>query len=511
MSDPGKKLDDSFRDKLEDFEIAPPERVWSGIANKLDREDMNNNKRRLAWLWRFSILSLIVSFIAVGIVVINNKAADNTIASNTNTAPGTGADNTNDNTTAKDNSVTGTPGNTANTDGKNVATLPSAGNNTGADNGSPVQSTAGTSKHINTKSKVSATSSYTASTSSSGNKTATGSNTGNTQQGTTGNSSADRDGSSTASTTNKSTENTSALSSSASQEPDGAERITLDPNAVTLLLSERDIVAGLTPLPPYDPATGNKPCPRWSIGVHYLHATTYRKATDNKFIQAYNPNNYHPWQQTAAHFDSVETKSKGYSKGFDIGYNVLPRLTLRAGFDVSKYEWQSKMAEAIVHTDPEAIFLVNTSSSYYYSDTLGEHGTSQYGFFITAPGIIRIMDTVTLVHRYDYRSVPVSLSYRFTRPCSKFGVSVNAGVAASFLKEYTLTQDGRGMKPEMSFTRSRSWEMMGGVSLSYTFFRHLSFEVQPVYRKFIKPVNKFTPVKLYPYMWGVQGGVSLKF
>ena len=247
------------------------------------------------------------------------------------------------------------------------------------------------------------------------------------------------------------------------------------------------------------------------VGAYYVYGITYRTLKDN------DPGNITPYpyssmdqsKLTKSYFDSIESKSKGYAQGWSLGYRA-GRLTLTAAIEQSKHEWKTSMASGLFDSVGEPSFIVPTAMSYYSTDSLGGYYAPEYQMSLTTQNI-QVEDTVMMVHSFKHLTIPLTLSYSFTRPCSKVGVAVTGGIAASFLKSYTLTQDGTRKAPEEHYVRTRNYQLVAGASVSYSPVRWLSVELQPTYRRFIQPVNRLQSVQTYPYMLGAQGVLYFRF
>jgi hypothetical protein len=506
MINPEKHLDEHFHDKLENLEINPPDRVWAGIANNLERAAMGKEKRRLAWLWWFSAISLVVSLATFASIFLR----EDTKLAESKTVESHGAQPSSDISTGASGNMNGTVNNDHSS---NTSTGTGSENTVSNTSSAYTSSTNGTASP---KQKVTVTNNNTTDASAS---TQNKQIAANNESG------------------NKSKKEKSFIHRTPVRHVDlvKQEAETVQPEkqykilathkeeetAITPLMSfltveQRELASAFQPLDNTE-IPGRTVCPKWKVGINYTYAwSTFRDLKDSKdSIGYYNGSNAYleKYRLTAAHFDSIECRKKGFTQGIALGYRVLPHFSIKTGLDHSQYQWEAKIADAVLVKDPNGdnTFAVTTCTSTYNTDSLnGQAANDIYSItgFNPSP---QSPDTVLIQHKFNYISIPLTVSYDVFRPCSKFGLSLNAGVAASFLKSYTVTHNGMEEDFDRHFMKSRSMELVAGAAVSYDPIRHLSIEIQPVYRRFIQPVNKYQTVRTYPYMWGLQGGVYFKF
>lgn len=512
MSSPEKQMDEHFRDKLEDLEINPPDRVWTVISGSLDRNEMSRERKRLAWLWWFSIISLIVSVGTFAIIAFRDNAvvAEDRSANIAGTGDGRQNNNNDDtygsiNLESDQSNGEGQDNNTASNSSTASANTNSYPNSNATANGSAAVSLPTYSASGKTSVKSTQNISYTHSQQDHMQKV-------QNSQHTAGAIDIDKSDNAVGKTASDNN-SLQTLSSTFS-----AEEMLMESRKVILLPVEQqpmEIASVLRPLTD-SVVPGKSKCPKWKAGVNYTYAwTTFRVLKDAKDSTGYydGTNAYlERYRLAAAHFDSVETKKKGFSKGIALGYRVLPHFTIKTGVDVSYYQWDAHLADAVLTQDEHGnnTFAVTTSTSAYNTDTINDTAATDV-FTILSTNFSVSPDTVLIQHKFKYASVPVIISYDVFNPCSRFGLSLNAGVAASFLQSYTVIHNGEQEGYHKHYMRKSSMELIAGAAFSYNPIRNLSIEVQPVYRRFIQPVNKFQTVKTYPYMWGIQTGLYFKF
>jgi hypothetical protein len=514
MSNTENLPDEHFRNKLENLEITPSDRVWGGISSHLERSAITQSKRKVLWLWRLSMITLLVSLTATGYVIfgdhgqpepVKGPVADNAA----NTVNGAGDDagkaleRSGSSAGSKDISTSIQDQETSSASSSNAQVVPKHGQ----------------SSSLSSEIKGSSSSNMTSSSGEMNVSAFSGQNSTGTQK--------------KASETELYNEG-SKLPRNELRHADPPEVIKLvqsdEPQAdsyssaakmasfagVTLMSSrhlhvrQQELASAFEELE-YEQIPEGEVCPHWIVGINYTYGNTYRILKDNsdEYYERY-PNMFiDDHKLSKSYYDSIESRSTGYARGLAVGYR-LGRLTLKTGIEQSKYEWETAMARGAYQGGQEPSFVIPTAMSYYENDTLGENYAAEL-FIINSSAPPQFEDTVTLVHSFSYTSVPLRLSYSFTKPCSKVGVAVTGGAAASFLRSYTLTQDGSLQAPEEHYISKQSYQLIAGASVSYAPVRWFSIEVQPTYRRFIQPVNRQQTVKTYPYMLGVQGGLYFRF
>lgn len=501
MTDQGNNLDDHFREKLEDLEINPSERVWSGIASHLDQK-----RRRPLWVWWLNGIGVLIVAGALAAGAFNGSS-EKTLAENsakeipaekTQEIPAVHASNTTDEALA--NAQAERPGIDTGSKNKNVATstqnkaYAAAGANTG-DNVSP-----SSPAQINSSSQTRIT-----------RNTADRAGLADKASASTNNNDRSSQASSLASGPAQKTQATDPTAASAANE--AASAIPMIEAMLDEEQRQNDISSVITAVPSAAaPADQDECCPKWSIGINYAYGVTYRHLKEQKVNSSPFPDPlFPPGQFNKAHYDSIEFRGTGSSKGISVNYNLYPRVTISAGLDISRYSWATDKGEGVIVSPNDPKLLCVTSTGYFSTDTLGDISNApRMGIAVGRPAV-PVSDTVLLVQNFSYTSIPLSLSYSLTKPCAKFGVAVKAGAAMSFLKSHRIILDGETIVPEQVLIRKRALNLMAGVALSYSPLENLTIEMQPVYRRFVQPVNRFKSTTTYPYMLGVQGGMYFRF
>lgn len=503
MSNTENLPDEHFREKLENLEITPSNRVWAGISSHLERTT-TVRKRSTNWLWGLTTVTLVISLSAAAYVIFNDHTGK--------TAPSSPVAHTISNgSKASDDAVSGQHSSThiatSNTVDKQLADHSTASSSNTAVNTQQSYTISNPGSSSSRKRmEVSKPSSPTRI--KEGEKPAPGPEE------------YYNEGSKVKWNEVRHAEPGSRppVKTEKIPQPDpyASEKIAYRPQVFPVSIRQfrvepLKLASELKELE-YENIPEGKTCPHWMVGVNYTYGLTYRTLKDN----APGEFNRYPYEHvdknkiSKAYYDSIESRSTGYSQGLSIGYRA-GRYTLRTGIEQSKYQWEAHKAAGVLFTEDEPTIIVPTAMSYYSSDSLGDHYAFSAPPSISTVGPGQVEDTVTLIHKFNYTSIPLTLSYSFTRPCKKFGVAITTGVMASFLKSYTLTQDGQLQNPVGNYISKQSYQLVAGASVSYAPVQWLSIELQPTYRRFVQPVNRMQSVKNYPYMLGAQGALYFRF
>lgn len=510
MSNTENLPDKHFREKLENLEVPPSNRVWTGISSHLEHTAIAR-KRKTNWLWRLGAGALIVSLSAAAAYTIFNDHADQAVndrpvAQNTVLKPSASskAGAVSDRHSSAD--TVELPDNA----NSRVATasVPPASSNEGVGKENHHKENhyiVSTSKSPASKKKIRVTQSPSSSRTGEGHKSPP-------QKDEYYN-----EGSKVKRNEVRHVEPGSEPSITKKEEPQPdpygkiASRPQIFPVSTRQFRVEPLELASELKELEYEDIPEGQSCPHWTVGVNYLYGITYRKLENNDNAQM----TAHPFDSmdrdklTSSYFDTIENRNMGYVRGLSLGYRV-GRFTLRTGIEQSKYQWTANAARGMFSNGAESTFIIPTSMTFYSNDTLGDNYASDYEMTILTQ-TIEVEDTVKLVHTSKYTTVPFTLSYSFTRPCKKFGVAITGGIAASYYKSYTLTHDGYQQEPATFYIRSRNYQLIAGASVSYAPVHWLSIELQPTYRRFIQPVNRRQSVGTYPYIVGAQGALYFRF
>lgn len=507
-----KNLEHLFQEKLEHFEVAPPEELWNNIEAELKKD---KKKRRIIPIWwkLSGIAALLVVGFGILTTVTNNKNP-NEVINGTNTVVTKEKNNPNDNSAISSSensdgitkSKENTPSNTNSTTTQiaDVNSLEKEKNNTK------------TSKSYNGENSVSFTKQKTKnSVASYSNKTKKQFTKNQIGVNAVNNSEAVVEASHNNS--NQKEKNLSnSIEKKSSGEQNSQETLT-NPNSIQeekiAMKNSNDI----------DQTKGDIVKKSDSTAIATVEPNAMEELLKGKEKESTQKQKMNRWQVTPnlapVYFgsfangspldDMLNSNTKTYntnmSYGIGLNYAVSKKVKVRAGINVFNVDYdtygivfyQDENAKTMKNIDPTAQGSLIQIKPLTYVDTQLDRVVSE-----RFDGVLN--------QKMGYIEMPLEMSYKIVD--KKFGVELIGGFSTLYLNnnEVFLRTDGLNMKiGKANNLNNIHFSSNFGIGLNYKLFRNFDARIEPSFKYQINTFSSATEFK--PYIFGVYSGVSYRF
>jgi hypothetical protein len=204
-----------------------------------------------------------------------------------------------------------------------------------------------------------------------------------------------------------------------------------------------------------------------------------------------------------------EQQQLAYTYGANIGYDILPRLTIQTGVSYRAYRFYVNPTQVYAKAGDfgGATYPVVTSSGTVNMPYISGYTPWGYDTVATAKGsAVR-----------SYISVPLSLKYEFYDK-HKFGLYVTAGGAVNLLAHNYVTihcQNQWGEEDayvyDIEGTNKVNFSYKLGIGAEFTLGRKFSLYAEPSYSGAITPTAKGTPINTYSCYFDFAAGIGYHF
>lgn len=506
-----KNLEHLFQEKLEHFEVAPPEELWNNIEAELKKD---KKKRRIIPIWWK--LSGIAALFVVGFGILTTVTDDKNpkeVINGTNTIV------TKEKNNPKDNSVIRSSENSEEiTNSKeNVSSDANSATTQIADvNSSEEKNNAKTSTSNNEKNSVGFTKQKEKnSIASNSNKTKKQSTKNQIGINTVTNSEAVVEASH-----NNSNQKEKNSSNSIEKKSSGEQnsQVTLtNPNNIQeekiAMKNSNDI----------DQTKGDIVKKSDSTAIATVEPNAMEELLKGKEKESTQKQKINRWQVTPnlapVYFgsfangspldDMLNSNTKTYntnmSYGVGVNYAVSKKVKVRAGINVFNVDYdthgivfyQDENAKTMKNIDPTAQGSMIQIKPLTYVDTQLDRVVSE-----RFDGVLN--------QKMGYIEMPLEMSYKVLD--KKFGVELIGGFSTLYLNnnEVFLRTDGLNMKiGEANNLNNIHFSSNFGIGLNYKLFKNFDARIEPSFKYQINTFSSATEFK--PYIFGVYSGVSYKF
>lgn len=509
-----KNLEHLFQEKLEHFEVAPPEELWSNIESELKKE---KKKRRVIPLWwkLSGVAALFVVGFGILTTVTDTTSSKKTIKS-TETVVSSESTNPNDNTplgssentseitnskkanstkiTSSDSKITNanTSEQKANLTSKTASkTKISTGHNQQKERNA-IASHSNKSNQRNTKNQTGVNSVNTTETIAQidHNKTNNSQNKNNTVNNLIEKkSSGETQNQVTLNNPNNIQEEKIAMKNSNGidqtkgdiiKKSDSTAIATVEPNAMEELLKGKE-----------KESTQKQKINRWQVTPNLAPVYFGSFANGSPLDDMLNSN--------------AKTYNTNLSYGIGVNYSVSKKVKIRTGINILNVDYdtqgivfyQDVNAKTMKNIDPTLLGSMIQIKPLTYVDTQLDRVVSE-----RFDGVLN--------QKMGYIEMPVEMSYKVLD--KKFGVELIGGFSTLYLNnnEVFLKTDGLNMKiGEANNLNNIHFSSNFGVGFNYKLFKNFDARIEPSFKYQINTFSSTTEFR--PYIFGVYSGVSYRF
>lgn len=190
-----------------------------------------------------------------------------------------------------------------------------------------------------------------------------------------------------------------------------------------------------------------------------------------------------------------------------INYEVSKHWTIQSGFTFSNtaITVEPKTIYAQADNSGSVKYRFNTSSGYSYV----------LPSFSSSPGIGDSLYAFTSIHTLQYIGIPIAIKYNFTK--GNFNFNAMLGLSTNFLtkgKIETVLEKGTSNEAEIinNIQGLKSTYLSGllGVGAEYNLSKNIAVTFMPTARFAMSAINKGSVVKSYPNSFGLATGICIK-
>ena len=203
-----------------------------------------------------------------------------------------------------------------------------------------------------------------------------------------------------------------------------------------------------------------------------------------------------------------EERGLSYSTGLKLGFDLMPGWSIQTGIVFSKSSFGIK---------PTKVYAKPNSS-----------GNPEYSL-VTSSGVVQFTPDGTPPQNGDslnvnenssqslsYLSIPLQLDWNFYT--KRLGLYASAGLSANFLvqQQTNLNFEDNGSEENQTDNEVNGLKMMNygfsfGLGAKYSLTSHFILTAEPFLSGNISPINRDTPLKTYPYSFGIGLGIGYHF
>lgn len=249
---------------------------------------------------------------------------------------------------------------------------------------------------------------------------------------------------------------------------------------------------------------------KWSVGGQAGPQYTYRDViVSDAASQNFNT-------------DEFESGIVTYAGGFNVQLGTSRRFTIQSGVYYSKIGTNNAAALAVNNYEANAYYtpndevfeptpadIPNSTGSFTYDKSYNLGGEDQRPEQIEADDYT-IGDDVVQEY-FEYLEIP--LVVRFKIVDRKLGIDLNGGLWTNFLINFdAVTND-----PEVTITEQPdninkvNYSGSLGIGFDYPITNSVLFNLEPIFKYYLSPINNIAESKVHPYTFGVMAGIRYSF
>jgi hypothetical protein len=220
------------------------------------------------------------------------------------------------------------------------------------------------------------------------------------------------------------------------------------------------------------------------------------------------------------YYDQYEKGVVAFAGGVNVEMEPLNRFSIQSGVFYSKigqikdnlqFDGNGQIGEAWFN--PNSVFQDNTRTANVVNSTGNItfdkelNITSDNNSFETwEPGVI------TAEQYFEFIEVPFVCSYKIVD--RKWDIDVSSGLWANFLvgnEAYATYNDTFTVEGETDDINSFNYSASLAVGFAYPFGKHLSINMQPLFKYYLTPINSNPQTEVHPYSVSLMTGIHYTF
>jgi hypothetical protein len=307
------------------------------------------------------------------------------------------------------------------------------------------------------------------------------------------------------------------LPATLTRNPVAPDRVLSAEEARALLLSDNE-----TPVEKDDAKLS-----RWMMGGEIAPLYSYRTIASDYLESSMIDN-----------LNNAESGVIAYAGGIRVAYSANRRLAVQSGLYYSRYGQEKNNIESYRYSNSEV--AGDMAVQNYYLDISNSTGVIQsngsenvmaskgipvgigadadQAYFASLNGInyadlIPVTESEIAVEQYfDYLELPLTLKYKIID--RKFDFSLSGGLITNFLINNVVNLERNGEKTQFGNTGNISeinYLSSLGLGFEYPIISGLAFSLEPRFRYYLNPIDKSSQINVHPYSFGFFAGLSYIF
>jgi hypothetical protein len=223
---------------------------------------------------------------------------------------------------------------------------------------------------------------------------------------------------------------------------------------------------------------------------------------------------------------SSEQTRPTYSTGLTFGYKISPRLTIQSGIGLSSVgqtingvdvfaglsDFYAVKGAYLYSVETASGTILAGNTDLYLADNANRVSTNIPGN-MADPSKYNLTQVSNNIHQvFRYLELPVIIRYKVID--QKVGLNLSGGMSYGYLvNNFAYANDGANMIPvgHTEGVNVHSISSQLGLGMEYNISTNISFNLEPVFKYYVTPINNLSGTLYKPYSVGFFSGVFFKF
>ncbi len=230
---------------------------------------------------------------------------------------------------------------------------------------------------------------------------------------------------------------------------------------------------------------------RYYIEPFFSPEISYRALAVNK---GYSREDYNK-----AYFNARDRVDFTFSTGINAGYLLSDKITLKSGLFYSQYRQKFKT---------EAVYVLHDNITGYYMYT----SSGVANLSIVSSDTVSIDSFIKSSIRFDYINLPLIIAFRIAS-----NYTLNLGINFNYIISHSLNWQSKdfigdqSQSDKITGTNSGNISLIAGLEIEKPLTEKIKLIINPSINVQLTSLSSTSPVKTYPYSWGLHTGLRYYF
>ncbi len=237
----------------------------------------------------------------------------------------------------------------------------------------------------------------------------------------------------------------------------------------------------------------------WFIGGQLAPTYSYREMKRNNSDL---PSKY---------YNSVEKALLTYSGGVSVNFQVNKRLSFQSGFNYSQFGQSSSLLYAQSSPKAGSAYEVATSAGIIRPQPKSIGTISNQYKYVDQLGNI-INQNAQLIQNFNYIEIPINSKLKLID--KKMDLSIIGGFSTNILlgnKVFFKQANKKSYIGETENLNTIRYSTNFGFGFGYQIAKNIQFNLEPIFKYSLVPINKNPEISNYPFTFGLNTGFLVKF